>query len=164
MSERQLLDEELSALLDGELDPGPAVELRARVARSPELAARLDALRRVDAALRAAPEPAAPADLLGRVYAAAGAQPAGRAAPPRWRRWLPLAGGALAAAAAGLALWLAPGEDTRAPVTAAPLDLSSASDEEIAVGLELETLEDLDVIEYLDLLERIDPAEQPGRG
>jgi len=164
MSETQVLDEELSALVDGELDPGRAAELRARAARSPELAARLDALRRVDAALRAVPEPAVPGDLLGRVHAAARAQAPRRVAPRSRRRRLFLAGGALAAAAAGLAIWLAPGVETGAPGTAPPVDLTSASDEEIGLALELETLEDFEVIEYLDLLEGLDPADREGRG
>jgi hypothetical protein len=139
MSERHdgdgVLDEELSALLDGELAPAREAELRARAAREPELAARLAALRGVGAALRGLPGPAVPPDLLARVKQAAAApaapveldddarrrlaevraglssarRRAGRRGRAPRRRWLAALGAlATAAALAGLALWTAP--------------------------------------------------------
>jgi outer membrane biosynthesis protein TonB len=104
------LDEKLSALLDGELPPEEAAALRAEIARSPELAARLAALAAVDEGLRGLPGRAVPADLRARLAARLAAEagsarmPVGaRRAPGRaGRRWL--AGAALAAAAAALAL------------------------------------------------------------
>ena len=61
------VDGKLSALLDGELAAGEAEALRAEIARSPELAARLAALAAVDDGLRALPGPGVPADLRARV-------------------------------------------------------------------------------------------------
>jgi anti-sigma factor RsiW len=104
------LDAKLSALLDGELPPIEAAALRAEIARSPELTARLAELAAVDEDLRALPERALPAELRSRVERAIAAEPRPpRRAPPRSavapgsrRRWL--AAAAVAAAAAALAL------------------------------------------------------------
>lgn len=46
----------------------------------------------------------------------------------------------------------------------AELDLGEASDEEILLAMELETLEDLELIEHLDLLERLDELQGAERG
>ena len=46
----------------------------------------------------------------------------------------------------------------------AELDLGEASDEEILLALELDTLEELDLIENLDLLERLDELQGAERG
>jgi hypothetical protein len=138
MSQRDVrsdvLDEELSALLDGELGPARQAELRELLARSPEVAARLDAL---------------PASEVG-----------GRG-PRRRRRWLAPAGGlAAASTAAALALWLAPGAGREVPEE---IDLAQLSDEEIALVIDLDTLEDLELIENLDVLEQHEALEA-GRG
>jgi len=147
-------DEDLAGLLDGTLDPERAAELRERLRHDPGLAERLEALRRIDAALRSIPEPPVPSDWLARVKARAreieGGGPAEQAArasgrarsrvPPRARRGPPrcaLRRGALAwasatpaAAAAGLALWLATGSpepDPQAPLMVARPDPPPAS-------------------------------------
>ncbi|MBW2237037.1 MAG: hypothetical protein JRG85_16810, partial [Deltaproteobacteria bacterium] len=44
------------------------------------------------------------------------------------------------------------------------LDLGEASDEELLLAMELETLEDLELIEHLDLLERLDEIQGAERG
>jgi anti-sigma factor RsiW len=168
MSQRDVrsdvLDEELSALLDGELGPARQAELRELLARSPEVAARLDALRRVDAALRGIPEREVPGDLLARVHLQGERTPAsevGGRGPRRRRRWLAPAGGlAAASTAAALALWLAPGAGREVPEE---IDLAQLSDEEIALVIDLDTLEDLELIENLDLLEQLEALEA-GRG
>jgi anti-sigma factor RsiW len=225
-----VLDEELSAFLDGELEPARAEALRARLARSPALAARLAALRRVDDGLRALPARDVPDDLLGRVKAQEprGEPPAlaveavedaqaklrvaevrarlrrarrhaGRARRPR-RRLALAVGAAAAAALLALALWTAPLPGRRGPerippsaraprpatpdrvarapqppaaaprrqepgpaapevagadpLAAAPeLGLPEIADDELAVALELDALEDLELIERLDFLQ-----------
>jgi negative regulator of sigma E activity len=67
-------DAQLSALLDGALGAEEAAALRAEIARDPLLAARLDQLARVDAALRALPARPVPADLRARLQAKLDAQ------------------------------------------------------------------------------------------
>jgi hypothetical protein len=69
-------DEQLSALVDGELGADEERALRARVAAEPELARRLAALEAVDARLRALPAPALPRDLRARLQARIDAEPA----------------------------------------------------------------------------------------
>jgi negative regulator of sigma E activity len=46
----------------------------------------------------------------------------------------------------------------------ADLNLGEASDEELLLAMELETLEDLELIEHLDLLERLDELQGAERG
>ena len=58
--ERERLDAELSALVDGELDDLRAQTLRARIARDEELARRLARFEAVDGALRELPAPERP--------------------------------------------------------------------------------------------------------
>ena len=187
-------DEDLSALLDGELAPAREAELRAHVASCPRCTQHLARLARADEALRALPAAEVPADLAtrlrarieeegGRSSAARGAAPSRRATPRR-RRWIPLAAGALAAAAA-LALYLLvarprveetqvaereePAPEREVATREIPLQppaqevapgpeleaIQAASDEELAVALDLDTLADLDVIERLDVLEQL---------
>lgn len=192
--------EDLSALLDGELAPAREAELRAHVASCPRCTQQLARLARTDEALRALPAAEVPADLAtrlrarieeeggrssarGRSSAARGAAPSRRATPRR-RRWIPLAAGALAAAAA-LALYLLVArprvEESRVAEREEPAPerevatreippqppaqevapgpeleaIQAASDEELAVALDLDTLADLDVIERLDVLEQL---------
>ena len=163
----EALDEALSALIDGELDAAEEQALRARIDREPALAARLASLENVDVSLRALaavqPAPDALAALRERL----------EAEPPDNVRRLPVwVGGAIAAAAAVFAyLLLTPGASEplapdappvvvaeRATETevAEPTELAAledASDEEIGIALDYETLSDLDVIEELELLE-----------
>lgn len=165
----ETLERELSALLDGALSPEREAELRALVARSPELAVRLEALRRVDAALRSLPVPAASPDLRARLDARLRAEAGsrrGRAAPGRRGRWLAAAGvGAALAAAAALALVLvrqpAPGP-TPAP-EAGPSLIAGVPDEDVELAMELPP-EDLGMLEDLDLLLSLDALDKGTRG
>ncbi len=198
--------DDLSALLDGELSPERAAELRSHLEDCPDCRAQLARLQDVDARLAASARGiAVPSDLRARLAAriageAAAAEsaaprrgPAGRV-PRLARRGVGLA--AAAAAAAGLALVLArPGSEiapppppepalaerepappapeaalagrTPAPPAPEPAPTPAAaepalagadlagSDEDLALLLELETVEDLDVIANLDLLEQL---------
>ena len=202
-------EEDLSALLDGELEPARETEVRAHAAGCARCAERLARLARVDEALRSLPDAETPADLAERLRvrldeerrrSSASAEDRGRSsdegrgrsldarqAPPsqrpqpRRRRWLPFAATALAAA---LALYLVFGrprpageeptlaerertapEIARREVPPEPPEelvsgpeleaIQSASDEDLALALALDTLADLDVIERLDVLEQL---------
>jgi anti-sigma factor RsiW len=171
------LDALLSAHLDGELDAEAELRLGALLAR-PEVAARLEALRGVDAALRAVPEPAVPSALLARVREAAGTasgvDSVARATPPRRRRWLRNA--ALAAAVAALALWIASLGDRRSAEERAPIARTPAPeptplevaatpellDEDVALAVSVESLDDLELLENLELLEQLGELEDWG--
>ncbi len=117
-------DEDLSALLDGELAPERAEEVRSHVAVCARCAARLAAFARVDSTLsrQAAMQPL-PVDLEARLRERIDAEEAGRSAPPAQRaragaaprrpgRWVPWIGAA-AAGCAALALFvlLRPGRE-----------------------------------------------------
>ena len=155
------LDEDLSALLDGELSPQRESELRARMVGEPALAARLAELERVDLALRAmpaeAPSPGLRASLRAKLEAAATAPADNPRSVPHPRRLLPSWAGGTLAAAAALALYLAVSSGNDSILDAEPARiadvLASATDEEIGIALEFETLADLEVIEDLELLE-----------
>lgn len=111
-------EDDLSAFLDGELDPEREAALRAELERDPALAARLAALRAVDEGLRGMDAPPVPSDLRARLQArieaeAGASRPAARA-PRRRRRWLSAPALAAAAVAAVVALMLLvrrPGEE-----------------------------------------------------
>ena len=154
-------DEDLSALLDGELSEERETEVRAHAASCPRCARRLDALRSVDGLLASAPAPPVPHDLRARLDARIAAD----ARPPRLRRLgRPALGFAAAAAAAVLALYLgvrtgetpleggAPAPQIARTVPATAVDLDAVPADELAMVLEIETIEDLDVIANLDLL------------
>jgi anti-sigma factor RsiW len=145
------LDAKLSALLDGNLAPEQAAALRAELARSPELAARLAALAAVDESLRELPSRPVPARLRERVRSEV-------AAPRRVRRWLATA--ALAAAAAALALLALPlaQPDPRPIARSEPAPAPAAASDLLAEA------EDLPVIEVLDLLAELDELETRGSG
>lgn len=155
------LDEDLSALLDGELSPQRESELRARMVGEPALAARLAELERVDLALRAmpaeAPSPGLRASLRAKLEAAATAPADNPRSVTHPRRLLPSWAGGTLAAAAALALYLAVSSGNDSILDAEPARiadvLASATDEEIGIALEFETLADLEVIEDLELLE-----------
>ncbi|MDJ0787835.1 MAG: RseA family anti-sigma factor, partial [Myxococcota bacterium] len=63
------LDEQLSALIDGELDEAAAARLRQQIDASPELRQRFLALRGVDERVRGLAGPAVPSDLHARLRA-----------------------------------------------------------------------------------------------
>jgi anti-sigma factor RsiW len=173
-------EEDLSALIDGELAAGREALLRDHLAGCARCGARLAALRAVDAGLAALPAPAVPEDLRARLEARIAAadvdaRAPGRAAPPRRRRWLATrAWGALAAAGAAIALYLAVAgdENARLPAPApepqvaqtppagsgrepAVLALDAEPADDLAVALDLDTVEDLEVIANLELLQAL---------
>jgi mycothiol system anti-sigma-R factor len=161
-------DEELSALLDGELSEERETEVRTHTASCPHCTRRLDALRGVDRLLASAPAPPVPHDLRARLDARIAAEARRRpprARPPRLRRLGRSAlGFAAAAAAAVLALYLgvrtgetpledgAPAPQIARTAPPAAIDLDVVPADELAMVLEIETIEDLDVIANLDLL------------
>lgn len=147
-------DQELSALLDGELSRERQDVLRAEIASDPHLQERFDALRSVDAELGGLEAPPLPEDLRARLdlkIRASAHNPRTRP-PAQWAR--PLA----AALAAGLfAAWLLlPVEEPQAPAVANgdPV-MQEASDVELAIAFEIDTLRNLEVIEELELLEAL---------
>lgn len=165
----EILDQELSALLDGELTPERAAELRQRIENEPEHSARFAELSAVNDSLRGLTPPAMPADLRARLQQRIDRDapaPVERSSRMRAMGWgAPLA----AALAAGLvAAWLMfPGSPTEeaqvvveppstsaAEVVSEPA-LEEASDDELEIAFELETLRDLDMIQDLDLLEAL---------
>ncbi len=165
----EILDEELSALIDGELEPEREALLRARIAAEPDLAARVASFEGVDARLRGLPQPALSPD----AAAALRARIETEQKPRRLPAW---SAGALAAAAAVAVYLVMPGSQptpgTSSPGSSSPgssspgsagapeVGLAQASDEEIGIALDYETLADLEVIEDLELLEWM--AEQSG--
>ncbi len=142
---------DLSAWIDRELPAARAAAVAAHVAACAACRAQVEELRRADGALRAIPlremSPGALAEVLRRAERGARGE-AGRAPVSRGRllRWV----AALAAAAAGLAVYLATRPD--------PLD--SASPEDLAVAIDLETALDLEVIANLEVLEAIVALEE----
>jgi anti-sigma factor RsiW len=154
--------EDYSALIDGELAPARAAEVRAHIDACPACRARLASLRRVDRSLAELSPPALPADLRTRLQSRIerpGARPLGRRAPGGRRRWLAAPAAAAAAAAAAAILYLAPGEPEPSAVVAR--NATAPSSPEIAgadgvpevLPLGIESVEDLDVIANLELLE-----------
>jgi hypothetical protein len=110
-------EEELAALADGSLEPERVAEVEAMLARSPELAARLEEQRRaVGVVRRAAVAVEAPAGLRARIDA--------RHVPARRRRYAWAGGIAVAAAAAVLALVLALPQNVGGPTVAQAAVLS----------------------------------------
>jgi len=159
------LDARLSALLDGELSPAETEALRAEIARSPELAARLAALAAVDDGLRTLPGARVPSDLRARVERRIRQDEHARRAPrsgavpgaPR-RRWLAVAAFA-AAAAALLALVVLPQlRRDEAQAARTEPDHEEFAAEDVALA------DDLPVIEVLDVLAELDELEEVGSG
>ncbi len=198
-------DDDLSALIDGELSAEREAEVRVHLDACARCRARIEELCNVDLALAAAELPAVPAELRQRLAAriardAAEARPAPRRAAPRraFRRLAAPAAGLAAAAALALALYatLRPAPTPEAPALVAgpeprreaveppvpvvpepaPLELArepapdlgeaeldALAEEELAVVMELDTIQDYDVIANLDLLERfLDQEEGAG--
>ncbi len=187
---RPFRDEDLSALVDGELDAQASAALREGSATDVALARRLAAFEGVGEALRSTPthppEDAALERIRLRIATQTGEARSDQAArgrgarlaPPRRRRalWAGAVGAAVLAASFAL-LVLAGGEGpvpipdpqvARAPAPAPELVetelLASASDEELGIAFELETLSDFEVIEQLELLELMAALESPERG
>jgi anti-sigma factor RsiW len=164
------LDEDLSALIDGELAPEREALLRARIAAEPALARRLAELQGVSEALRALPELAPSSRLREQLRARmlAGDADAARSRRRSAAPWI----GVAAALAASLVLvvvlaareglltaregLLATEEGGMAPESE-PAEIASeleaATDEEIGIALEYDTLSELELIEELDVLE-----------
>jgi anti-sigma factor RsiW len=173
-------DEDLSALLDGELTPQREQEVRAHLAACPGCSQRLETLRRVDAALRGLPLRPPAAALAERlrerlVAERAPAARTSRRAPGRRHRWfaLPAAAAAAAVALAAVLLlprWLGPGESQIQVAEEPPESLEGVSDEEIELALALEALGDIetvadwDLIQQLDVLERLEMLDARERG
>lgn len=171
------LDAEISAFADGELDLRRAAELEREIEASPLLARRLEAFRQLDRSLSQLSAPELPASLAARTRArtlADAVAPEAEASVHHLResagRFGPrTAVAALAALAAGLVLllYLAPEPATRSLEVAEfedwsrfEAELADASDEDIAIALELDTLSDLEVIRELDLLEALAEASE----
>lgn len=142
---------DLSAWIDGELPAARAAEVEAHVAACASCTAQAAALRRADAALRAIPLRDLPPDALAQIARRA-ARPAAHPARVRALRWV----AGPAAAAAGIALYLALRTD-------APDDLAATPPEDLAVAIDLDTVEDLEVIANLELLEKVVALDE-GRG
>jgi anti-sigma factor RsiW len=170
------LDKELSALVDGQVAPEREAEMRARISADPVLGGRLADFERVDSALRALPAVELPraqkeemrariaSEVVSRAQARnqSASRPT-RLTPRRGRLWA----SAALAAAASLAIYLVlPDAPSGLDETLLATALEDATDEEIGIALDYETLADLDVIEDLELLElMMDLEEQEaGRG
>lgn len=170
--------EDLSALLDGELAPERDAELRAHLAGCARCRAQLASLARVDVLLAGIPVRETSADLQARLRARIAAEDEAGALAGRGRgrrtggplqasRRVRALAAACAAAAAALALYffaprtptpLPQGPETpvaQVPAPARDPDFDALPAEEIAVGLELDTAQDLDVIANLDLVEAL---------
>ena len=187
---RPFRDEDLSALVDGELDAQASAALREGSATDVALARRLAAFEGVGETLRSTPTRPPEDAALERIRLQIATQMgeagsdqtkhgrSARLAPPRRRRalWAGAVGAAVLAASFAL-LFLAGGEGpvpipdpqiARAPAPAPELVetelLASASDEELGIAFELETLSDFEVIEQLELLELMAALESPERG
>ncbi len=129
---REAWDQDLSALLDGELDDARAVELRAHASGCDRCGPRLAAFERVDSLLRATPLPEVPdriAESLARRLAEDRPAPVTHLDEARRRRWqrAPAIGVVFAAAAAlALYLWsrpdpaLVPAGEPEAPIAVEP--------------------------------------------
>jgi anti-sigma factor (TIGR02949 family) len=165
---------DLSALVDDELGDERAAAVRAHVAACRRCARRLEDLRRVDRLLASAPAPAVPSDLRARLAARVAADSRrrpGRLRPPRRRHFGRPALGVALAAAAALALYQSvPGGETTLEEGSPPtrmartapepaIDLEDVPAEELAIALEIETIEDLEVIANLDLLVQLAAVE-----
>ncbi len=166
-------DAELSALVDGQLDPEQEERLRAEVASDARLSRRLEDFERVNAALRALPPVEHSQQRLSRLRERVLAEgPAGAgptAAVGRLGRTLRSASGpmrvALAALAASgvaalvLAQLLGPESGGTPERVALEQELADLADEDIGVALEFDTLSDYELVEDLELLELLEAME-----
>lgn len=155
--------DELSAWIDAELGDRREAEIRTHLDSCAGCAAALDELRGVDLALAGVAPPEVPGDLHDRTIRRIESDAVvplkrgsrGRSIPARWLA-------PALALAASIAVYVAlTGDDSRhelpqgdaAPVTALALD--EISEDELAVVLELDTIEDYDVIANLEVLEHL---------
>jgi hypothetical protein len=175
-------DEELSALVDGELAPEREERLRVEVASDPRLARRLEEFERVNAALRALP----PAEhsrrrlsrlrqrmLAERPAAGAPAVAAGRlrgafrsASRPTRAALAVLAASGVAALVLAQLLGSEPGDAPERVALERELEreLVGLADEDIGVALEFDTLSDYELVEDLELLELMEALSERERG
>ena len=165
------LDLELSQLIDGELSPEREAELRERLRGDEQLRERFAELEAVDRSLQGLEAPELPSDLRARLQQRIdddASEPSATATSFSFRSGARIAA---ALAAAVVAAWLLfPAE--RFPTT--PLDVAEveaqdiqevdpaqqtvveeASDSELEIAFELETLQDLELIHELELLEAL---------
>ncbi len=167
-------EEDLSALLDGELEAARDARVRAHVSGCARCGERLAQLERVEAGLRTLSVHPVSEAVLQRVRGRLAEELPrfGRAAPRRPRRRLrrlALPAGLVAAAAAlALALLWAPRWSRHPAVQTQPAELplevalEQSSDEELELAMGLDALgglaadDDLALIEQLDLLEQLD--------
>jgi len=132
-------EEELSAYLDGALDAEREAQVRAELARSPALAARLAELRELDSRLNALPASPVPGDLRARLQqridaeagAASARAPRASRRRPRWLSAPLLAAAAVAAAVALMVLIGRPVADRR-PTQIADQPVPGGSAHELA--------------------------------
>ena len=183
-------EDELSAYLDGALDPEREAQVNGELARSPALAARLAELREVDARLKALPAPPVPGDLRARLQQRieAQARPAtgrGRRAPIRRSRWLSeptIVAAAVTAAAVALMVLVgrpvaerppepivegpaahqAPRQIVEEPAPQTPTQIveSTAAAEPTAVDLAAADDEELEIAMDWEMLEDLDVIEE----
>lgn len=158
-------EEDYSALIDGELAPARAAEVRDHVGGCARCRARLAALGRVDRVLGEVPLPALSEDLPARLRARiddAPATPPNRAVGRAPRRRLPaVAAAAVVVLAAGVGFYVGSSRRAAAPDPALAEGRTAAPDPALPGaalppgdgGLDRETLEDQDVIANLELLE-----------
>ncbi len=97
--------DELSAMLDGELSPERADELRRRIETDPEVAREYESLQRTIDVVRGLPRASAPADLRARLASSLLDERATTSPLPKILSWRPLALAASALVAVGLGLW-----------------------------------------------------------
>lgn len=121
----EAVDEDLSALIDGELAPGRVSQVETHVAGCPRCRGRLAALRAVDRGLAKLALPALPGNLRERLQRRIErpAVAAGRRGPAPRRRWLLVPAAAAAAAALALAFLLQPSHAPQ-PATVARVETS----------------------------------------
>ena len=150
----RVLDEDLSALLDAELSPEREAELLARIESEPALAKRLAEFEAVSTELRALPAVEPSREL--RDHVRQRIEFSDSVQPARSRRQLKAWIG-IAAVAASVSVYLLVGVNPVAAPQPGPVPVASqleaATDEELAIVLEYETLADFELIEELDVLE-----------
>jgi anti-sigma factor RsiW len=186
----QTFEEDLSALLDRELPAAREAEVRAHLEGCADCQVRLAAFSSLNASLRGVGARPVPADLEARLLARVGREDMAlprhgaseRSRPGRRPRLAPAILVAALAAAAAVVVYLGVVRGPGVPVPGLPIaqrperrteerpappaasDLDAASEEELSLAIELDTLEDLDVIANLDLLEQMEPGGGKDRG
>jgi anti-sigma factor RsiW len=146
VSDDPSFEQDVSMLLDGELEASRAQDVRRHLDRCTHCSLLLDAFEGVDRSLRDAALPEVPLTLRRKISEAIereGAPQPSRFGSRGWAR-------TVLALAASVAIYFAViGQSSD------EIDLEQASEEEIAVARELDTIRDLDVIANLELVERL---------